>query len=298
MVQLNMLVLIYISIIAALFGDTTSYRLTREIKTGSFILNIFQDNISTFRMANRNRPTYDQYRQLVNDIEDRQHNMAFAANEPLNSDEKIVNKFLMELKNKETRNGFESPGMFTPSRHLFDVLPNITNSDLFKFIKKVPKGGVLHAHDTALCSTDYVVSLTARENLWQYNDPNGVPKAFKFAEAQPSPMENPGNWVLVADERLKMGDEQYEAMIRPYFTLYRENPLEVYSDINNVWSAFMNIFILLDGIVTYAPVWADYYRQALTEFQADGVSYLEFRGLLPPVSFNLFIIFRVFNDNV
>jgi adenosine deaminase CECR1 len=35
--------------------------------------------------------------------------------------------------------------------------------------------------------------------------------------------------------------------------------------------------------VTYAPVWKDYYYQALKEMYEDGVLYLEFRGTLPPV---------------
>jgi len=43
----------------------------------------------------------------------------------------------------------------------------------------------------------------------------------------------------------------------------------------------MGIFNLLDGLLQYAPLWGDYYYNALKEFYADGVQYLEVRSVLP-----------------
>lgn len=263
-----------VSLIAILFFATIEITSSLDIRKLT--------EFSSVRMEQR-RPSYNQYLQLVEDMVGRQSDMAFAADVKLNSDEQKVNEILMKYKHLELDAGFETPLLFSPSRHLFNVLQNITNSDLFKLIRNIPKGGILHAHDTALCSTDFVVSLTKREYLWQFNDPEGSPKAFRFSMIEPARLDNPGEWVLVANERTRLGDGEYDRQIRPYFTLYRSNPSEVYTDINAVWAAFMNIFILFDGIVTYAPVWRDYYYQALKECQEDGVDYLEIRGVLPTV---------------
>ena len=54
-------------------------------------------------------------------------------------------------------------------------------------------------------------------------------------------------------------------------------------DLNKVWSRFNNIFATINGLLNFRPVFADYYYEALAEFNQDNVQHLEFRGLLPQV---------------
>lgn len=243
------------------------------------------------------RPSLSDYKNLRKRFITEESDRALGSDIYLNENELKANKIIMAAKNKEIQIGFNNPYNFTPSRHLFEVLTQINQSDLFKIIKKMPKGGMLHAHDTALCSTDYVVSITYRDHLWQcYNLTNVNHIQFLFSREQPTDIPDDfSEWTLVADERLKVGNEVYDKKIRKLFTLFTDDPINAFKDINDVWSRFMHIFMAVDPLITYVPVWQDYYRNALKELYADGVQYLEFRGTLPMVSakFTNFIILLI-----
>ncbi len=61
------------------------------------------------------------------------------------------------------------------------------------------------------------------------------------------------------------------------------DPETVYPSQEVVWGRFEQAFLALLGLVTYAPVFRDYYYQGLSEFYMDNVMYLELRALLPEV---------------
>lgn len=63
--------------------------------------------------------------------------------------------------------------------------------------------------------------------------------------------------------------------------------LDVYPDINTVWKAFGNTFVVGEGIITYEPVFTDYFYQGLLDFYNDNVQYIEIRTTLPPVIHNI-----------
>lgn len=132
----------------------------------------------------------------------------------------------------------------------------------------MPKGSVLHAHDTALCSTDYLILITYRSNLWQcYNEKEDFLQ-LKFAKTKSNLIKNDNDdnecqWKLVSEERQKIGKELYDKKLRKHFSLYTKHPLKDYKDINDVWNKFMKIFMTVTPLLTYVPVWEDYYKQAL-----------------------------------
>lgn len=67
-------------------------------------------------------------------------------------------------------------------------------------------------------------------------------------------------------------------------TIFTErDPEMVYPSQDVVWKSFEQAFFALWGLVTYAPVFRDYYYKGLTEFYMDNVMYLELRALLPEV---------------
>ncbi|CAO1297353.1 unnamed protein product [Diamesa tonsa] len=234
------------------------------------------------RSMNMNkRPDIVTYNKVRAEILEESLNKALGSDIQLNDKEMRLNEILMELKMDEYNQGFENPFNFTPSRHFFDVVHSVKESPLFQLIQKMPKGGVLHAHDTAICSTDYVVSLTKWDNLWQWGDLDGdeLPK-FLFANKRPESIDGT-EWRLASDVRKVIGDKIYDAKARPLFTLLVDNPTEAYKDINAVWTKFNHIFMVFGALVTYTEVWKDYFRQALQEMYDDGVQLLEFRGVLP-----------------
>lgn len=214
---------------------------------------------------------YEESKQLGSDIE-------------LTERELLANQIIMAAKLKEYKDGLVTPHLFNPSQHFFKVLDAIKGSQLFQYLSIMPKGAVLHAHDTALCSTDFLIDLTYRSNLWVCQNQGGLEAvALKFSKAKPTeiPEDQNCDWDLLANVRQQRGNEAVDKYLRERFTMY---PTEKFLDNNFAWIQFMSIFGLLDGLLTYAPVWGDYYYNALKEFRADGVQYLEFRTTLPVVS--------------
>lgn len=238
------------------------------------------------KVSRPKRPSLSEYVAKRQKFIDDEFAVGFECDVELNEQEKLADTVIVAAKQKELNDGFEHPYRFNPARHQFDALQDIRKSELFQIIQRMPKGGVLHAHDMALCSTDFLVSLTYYENLWQCNEPNATHriKSFLFSRNEPAAMSG-CRWQLVSSVRSRIGQVKYDRYVRTLFTLYRENenPRTQFKDVDDVWSTFMEIFLLVAPVVTYAPAWKAYYRNALTEMYADNVQYLEFRGLLPQV---------------
>lgn len=73
-------------------------------------------------------------------------------------------------------------------------------------------------------------------------------------------------------------------------TLITPDPAKAYPSIDVVWARFLQTFDQVGGLINYAPVFADYFYEALNEFNQDNVQYLEFRGLLPKVSLTKYFL--------
>lgn len=211
--------------------------------------------------------------------------MSFGSKMVLDDNEERANHLIMRLKRSEIIDGLKNEHLFVAANHIFKLVDQIKDSALYKLLKEMPKGGVLHAHDTALVNTEYLVNLIKNNetNLWActMND-SRVLKLMRYSYTTPTinPFHLNCVWERMSTVRSKMG-ENADDLIRSHFTLY---PQTVYLDINAVWKRFLDIFILLDGLVTYRYVWGDYFYNSLNEYYEDGVQYLELRSVLPRVS--------------
>lgn len=59
---------------------------------------------------------------------------------PLSKKEKIVDGLLKKVKNVEVDAGFIDPANYPPALHFFNAKPLIEQSNVFKFVKAMPKG--------------------------------------------------------------------------------------------------------------------------------------------------------------
>nr|XP_022918643.1 adenosine deaminase 2-like [Onthophagus taurus] len=195
----------------------------------------------------------------------------------LNEIEKIVNGILMEYKWKEFDEGFENPKSFIPANHIFETLDRIEKSDVFQFIQKLPKGSMLHGHDTALVSGDFLYQLTYKPDLFAcYVGANINLKFFKEPVT-----DSTCDWKPIAS--MRESDPNFDEDLKSQLTLITPDFRTKHTDINTVWSLFMDIFMLIDPLVCYKPVFEEYFYQVLQELYNDNVMYLEFRSTLPEV---------------
>lgn len=249
------------------------------------------NNVNLADATYTDRPNIDDYYAMRKQFIDSEIQYGFGSDVRLNAKEQKVNEIIMAAKQTEYENGILAPNTFNPSRHIFETLATIKQSKLFQIIQRMPKGGILHAHDMALCSADYIVTLTYWPHLWQFSRPNGTDiLKFLFSTNRPNASANGENehvWRLVSDVRQEIGRAKFDKYVRTLFTLYDENvqdPKVQFDDINEVWRTFRGLFSNVHGLLTYAPIWKAYFKQALNEILDDGVQYLEVRSTLPQVS--------------
>lgn len=197
----------------------------------------------------------------------------------LSDNEIEANEVVMKLKYEQLDLGFQHPEVFHLSKHFFDYKDEVKKTKLYEIIKRMPKGAILHAHDTAILGPDYVLGLTYEPYLYVCFTEE-VP-IFKFSANTPS-LPCKTTWQLMEDVRNASGDvTKLDAELRRHFTLRIDNPKNVYTDINNVWRKFDKYFISTSGIFTYKPVWEQYFYDTLKAFRDDNVMYCEIRSVLP-----------------
>lgn len=192
----------------------------------------------------------------------------------LSPQEEQANEILMRVKYEEFDAGFQDPSTFLPARHFFEAKAAIENSKVFQIIKMVPKGASLHSHDEALASFEFVYNLTYLENLYACTTENNRLRLHFFS----TPDDTCG-WQLLSE--IRNSNTTYDDWLKTQITIVVDNPDSVYTDINKVWTAFINSFITVEEMITYAPVWKDYFYQALKELYDDNVRYIEFRTVAP-----------------
>uniref|UniRef100_A0A3Q3MGQ7 Adenosine deaminase 2a n=1 Tax=Mastacembelus armatus TaxID=205130 RepID=A0A3Q3MGQ7_9TELE len=97
---------------------------------------------------------------------------------------------------------------------------------------------------------------------------------FIFSSRRPRPLSHCSPWNLLETVRAKMvNTTELDNSIMANLTLFtHQDPATVYPSQDVVWDRFEQIFLALWGLVTYAPVFRDYYYQALLPeiYELDG----------------------------
>ncbi|XP_063628458.1 adenosine deaminase 2-like [Cydia splendana] len=206
-------------------------------------------------------------------------NMMVGSDIVLSDSELVANETIMALKLHELDSGFKNPQLFHCSKHFFEYKDSVKETPLYKIIQKMPKGAVLHAHDTGLLGPDHVLNYTYWDNLHICYEDDTV----KFLFSRDTPTSPCGNqWQLLKNVRYSSGNvEKFDDELRKHFTIVIDKPLDVYTDINKVWSKFQNYFISTSGLLYYKPLWEQYFYDTLKAFREDNVMYIEMRSVLP-----------------
>ncbi|CAK9827394.1 Adenosine deaminase 2 [Anthophora retusa] len=220
---------------------------------------------------------YHNYSTLRNEILEYEQRLMVGANLMLNEVERIANEILTEARNEELKAGFKNPQMFAPSRNFIEAREDIEKSKVFKLLRSMPKGAVLHAHDTSLVSSDYIYhNITFRDDLYVCIVDSVVKLHFFRVPDQTC------NWTLL--KNVREDPEQGEIvnkMIQKRLSMEVNDTATAYPNVDKAWTKFGDIFAFIDPLVTYRPVYEDHFIEALKQLYQDNVMYLELRSTLP-----------------
>ncbi|XP_076240571.1 adenosine deaminase [Calliopsis andreniformis] len=203
--------------------------------------------------------------------------MAIGGNLTLNDFEQVANDVLMTAKKEELDAAFRKPELFAPSQNFLMAKKQIDNSKVFQFLRRMPKGAVLHAHDTSLVAIDYLYhNITFRDDLY-ICDEDEVFRLQFFHKP-----DDTCQWELLKDVRQNpQRGIGVDERIKERLTMGCDDPDNKYANIDAAWSKFQGIFTFINPLVTYRPVYEDHFLKALEELYEDNVIYLELRSTLP-----------------
>lgn len=211
--------------------------------------------------------------------------MTLGYNLSLTPIEELANEVISKAKMTEIGKGFLDPAKFTPAHSILETLNEIRKSPLYNIIRKMPKGGILHAHDSALGSANILVDLTYNEFCWICIHDDGTLEFF-FSMNQPNKTGKCNMWELMVDYRRNGGISDEE--LSGHFKL---NISSDYKDANDIWSAFEPVFDIAGSILKYKPNFEKQLERTLEELLLDGVQYVELRSSIRRVSeYELFFI--------
>lgn len=197
--------------------------------------------------------------------------MGFVA--PMTNEEKMVNERISDIKDAELNEGFKNSAKYLASQHFFRVKERIEQSEVFKLIQMMPKGALLHGHNTAMVSSEWFIrNVTYRSGIMMYTTDRNV---MRFTFKQP---KESNNWRYVADLRKSAANvEAFDKQLEAQINLYTPQPEIDYPDIDVVWKKFQNMFETVRDAIRYYPVYVDYHTQMLQEMVDDNVMYAEIR---------------------
>lgn len=115
------------------------------------------------------------YEEVRNNIIAAEESIRTGGNIYLNPKEQAADEILLRMKEKSIRKGILDSSNYAPSMHFFHAKPLIDKDPIFDIMKKAPKGGVLHLHNSAGVSSEWVIgNLTYRDDVKLCSVADGV----------------------------------------------------------------------------------------------------------------------------
>lgn len=211
-----------------------------------------------------------------NNFLEEENRLSIGGHIKLTQDELKANEILMYWKRKEVDESFANPQYYNFSKHFFAYRNDISKSNVYQIIKRMPKGAALHIHASMMLDVDSLLRLTYEDHLYAcYGDGD---LQLRFADTVPS-QSCPFKWNLLSDLRDASDDvTTFDLELRKHLTLYTEDERLWNADINKTWERFNKVYRAIKSLIGYRPVREKYFYESLKKFYEDNVMYIEIRS--------------------
>ncbi|KAH7337218.1 Metallo-dependent hydrolase [Rhizoctonia solani] len=176
----------------------------------------------------------------------------------------------------------------------------IVQTDLFKLIKKMPKGALLHAHSDAIVDAKYLLQLALDYPSIHIRTASGINSSGPLPAPIFRPLSQieaeqyvnnsfptsadyvPNSWVSAQRFRERFpnelgGKDAFDKWIISAMTIGADDAYLQYNTTAKIWEKFTNTFLVALGLTRYEPIYRRYTDQLLLSQIEDGVSYVEIR---------------------
>ncbi|KDN38921.1 hypothetical protein RSAG8_09202, partial [Rhizoctonia solani AG-8 WAC10335] len=252
-------------------------------------------------------PTVEVYRQRRADLIAEERALRFDAGRIRNatSRETQAAKIADVLRRHEEASVWRADPNKEPGMPFLWAKDTIAQTELFKIVKKMPKGGLLHAHLDAMCDAWYLLKLALDYPIIHVQTTSALngslpypPPTFKpLTQGEVNQAANnalptsqdyvPGSWVALHRARDGFpdklgGQEGFDKWIVGALTINAEETYFQYNTTEKIWEKFGSTFAAGAGILRYEPIWSRYVDQLLISQIEDGISYVEIRLSFDP----------------
>lgn len=197
--------------------------------------------------------------------------LGFDAGMRLTAQEQRINKHLLLLRRQLIKK-YKQERHFPPSEPFYAVKEEIEKTDLFQFLRGMPKGGVLHIHTSSTAPAEWVVNKGIHEPNCYVCWPKDQGKAIKGQIGFFRPGEVSAGFHAVKD--LLRQDPSFPGKLKKLITINADD-----AKLTNleIWTKFDQVFQRMGGLVSYQPIFEKYYTAAFQTLLRDKVFYVELR---------------------
>jgi len=172
------------------------------------------------------------------------------------------------------------------------------SSKLWKIVKKMPKGALLHCHLGAMGDLDWVINealniegicISAETGLTDTTR-TAEPFIFLYVKDVSKTNDVASIWserykanepvpVTTAADSFPGGREQFVAWFKSRVSISHEEAVQQHLGPNAIWRKFMSCFPILGSLQAYEPIFRKFIRNILSQLHEDGVKWVDVRSV-------------------
>lgn len=181
------------------------------------------------------------------------------------------------------------PGMiFSGAKSLME------STRLWKIVRKMPKGALLHAHCDAMVDFDFLLDcalstkgmcISCEKSLENKSTWSMAPLRFQWRKKEDETSSlwdaayTPHAWIPIqkAADTFPGGSKAFIQYVKDRMTITHLEHLDSHQGTDAAWRKFESIFPIVDGIVMYEPIFRKFMQRMMKLSLEDGVRWIDLR---------------------